>query len=433
MSGVGTQLVVLLLLLVANGVFAMAELAVASARKVRLQQRAAEGDVGARAALELAEDPGRFLSTVQIGITLIGILIGTFGGASLGAVFGQWLSRVPFLDPISAPLGIGLAIAIITYLSLIIGELVPKQLALGNPELIAARVSRPMQTLSRFASPIVWLLSRSTALVLRLLGARPSTEPAVTEEEITILVRQGAQAGVFQAAEREIVDRVFRLGDQRVSDLMVPRPRVTWINADNPDEENLRLMAESGYTYYPVCDGDLDHVLGLVSVQELWKRTVTGQPTTIREALRTPLFLPETTAAYKALEQFKAANLWFALVLDEYGGIEGLITLGDLMGDLVGDAVTSTDASNIVRRDDGSWLVEGMLPLDELRETLPIGELPGEEQGYFQTLGGFVLAELGRLPQAGDKVGQNGFAFEVLDMDGNRVDKVLVTKNDRGS
>ncbi len=427
MSGVGTQLLVLLLLLVANGVFAMAELAIASARKVRLQQRAAEGDVGARTALELAEDPGRFLSTVQIGITLIGILTGTFGGASLGAVFGQWLNRVPLLDPISTPLGIGLAIAIITYLSLIIGELVPKQLALGNAEGIAARISRPMKALSRFASPLVWLLSRSTALVVRLLGVQPSTEPAVTEEEITILVQQGAHAGVFQAAERAIVDRVFWLGDQRVSDLMVPRPRVTWINADNPDEENLRLMAASGYTYYPVCDGDLDHVLGLVSVQELWKRSITGQPKTIREAMRTPLFLPETTAAYKALEQFKAANLWFALVLDEYGGVEGLITLGDLMGDLVGDAVTSTSASTIVRRDDGSWLIEGMLPLDQLRETLPIGELPGEEQGYFQTLGGFVLAELGRLPQAGDKVEQNGFAFEVMDMDGNRVDKVLVT------
>ncbi|HEY8598697.1 MAG TPA: hemolysin family protein [Thermomicrobiales bacterium] len=427
MSGAGTQLLVLLLLLVANGVFAMAELSIASARKVRLQQRAAEGDSGARTALELAEDPGRFLSTVQIGITLIGILTGTFGGASLGAVFGQWLSHVPLLGQVATPLGIGLAIAIITYLSLIIGELVPKQLALGNAEGIAARVSRPMRTLSRLASPLVWLLSQSTALVVRLLGVRPSTEPAVTEEEITIMVQEGAQAGVFQAAEREIVDRVFRLGDQRVSDLMVPRPRVIWINAHNSDEENLRLMAESGYTHYPVCDGDLDHVLGLVSVQELWQHSVTGQPKTIREVMRTPLFLPETTAAYKALEQFKAANLWFALVLDEYGGIEGLITLGDLMGDLVGDAIATTNARNIVQRDDGSWLVEGMLPLDELRETLPIGDMPGEEQGYFQTLGGFVLAELGRLPQAGDKVEQNGFAFEVMDMDGNRVDKVLVT------
>ena len=427
MSGVGVQLVLLILLLVANGVFAMAELAIASARKVRLQQRAAEGDAGARSALELSEDPGRFLSTVQIGITLIGILTGAFGGASLGTVFGDLLSQVPLLDPISGPLGTGLAIILITYLSLIIGELVPKQLALGNPETIAARVARPMRTLSRFASPLVWLLSRSTALVLRLLGVKPSNEPAVTEEEITILIQQGTQAGIFEKAEREIVDRVFRLGDQRVVDLMVPRPRVDWIDIDDPLEENVRLMAEGGHTYYPVCEGDLDHVLGFVSIRDLWSRGVAGQPADLRAALRTPLFLPETTAAFKALEQFKAADLWVALVLDEYGGIEGLITLGDLMGDLVGDNVVQNSTPSVVLRDDGSWLVEGMLPLDDLRDTVPIGELPGEEQGYFQTLGGFVLAELGRLPIAGDTVEQNGYRFEVMDMDGNRVDKVLVT------
>jgi putative hemolysin len=345
----------------------------------------------------------------------------------LGAFFSELLSRIQPLNPISGPLGTGLAIILITYLSLIIGELVPKQLALGNPELIAARVARPMRSLSRLTSPLVWILSRSTEIILRLLGVKPSTEPAVTEEEITILIQQGTQAGVFEKAEREIVDRVFRLGDQRVVDLMVPRPRVEWIDINDPLEENLRLMAKGEHTYYPVCEDDLDHVLGFVSIRELWSRGVSGQQPDLRAALRPPLFLPETTAAYKALEQFKAAGLWIALVLDEYGGIEGLITLGDLMGDLVGDSVVQNSIPSVVPRDDGSWLVEGMLPLDELRETIPIGELPGEEQGYFQTLGGFVLAELGRLPVAGDKVEQNGYGFEVMDMDGNRVDKVLVT------
>lgn len=325
MSNVGIQLLVLLLLLVANGVFAAAELSIASSRKVRLQQRAEAGDAGARAALDLASEPGRFLSTVQIGITLISILTGAF----LGGV----LDRVPLLAPFSAQLGVFLAILAITYLSLIIGELVPKQLALGNPEAIAARVAGPMGRLAVFASPIVWLLSRSTALILRLLGSKPSTDPAVMEE-ITILVEQGAQAGGFQAAECEIVDRVFRLGDRCVVDLLVPRPRVTWIDIDAPAEENLRSMAQGGYTHYPVCRGDLDHVLGIVSVRELWARQVTRQPADLESALRPPLYLPETVPAYQALEQFKSSGQWVALVLDEYGGVEGLSTLGDLLGDL---------------------------------------------------------------------------------------------------
>ncbi len=426
MSNVGIQLLVLLLLLVANGVFAAAELSIASSRKVRLQQRAEAGDTGARAALDLANEPGRFLSTVQIGITLISILTGAFGSSSLGAFLGTALERVPSLAPISGQLGVFLAILVITYLSLIIGELVPKQLALGNPEAIAARVAGPMGRISVFASPVVWLLSRSTALILRLLGSRPSTEPAVTEEEITILVQQGAQAGVFQAAEREIVDRVFRLGDQRVADLMVPRPRVAWIDVTAPAAENLRRMAQGGYTHYPVCRGDLDHVLGIVSVRELWARQVSGQSADIESAMRPPLYLPETVAAYKALEQFKTTGRRIALVLDEYGGIEGLITLGDVLGDLVGDGPPPVGAAGAVRRDDGSWLIDGMLPLDEFRDFIPVNELPGEELGYFQTLGGFVLAQLGRLPAAGDRVIWGGYDFEVLDMDGQRVDKVLV-------
>ncbi len=426
MSNVGIQLLVLLLLLVANGVFAAAELSIASSRKVRLQQRAEAGDTGARAALDLANEPGRFLSTVQIGITLISILTGAFGSSSLGAFLGTALERVPSLAPISGQLGVFLAILVITYLSLIIGELVPKQLALGNLEAIAARVAGPMGRISVFASPVVWLLSRSTALILRLLGSRPSTEPAVTEEEITILVQQGAQAGGFQAAEREIVDRVFRLGDQRVADLMVPRPRVAWIDVTAPAAENLRRMAQGGYTHYPVCRGDLDHVLGIVSVRELWARQVSGQSADIESAMRPPLYLPETVAAYKALEQFKTTGRRIALVLDEYGGIEGLITLGDVLGDLVGDGPPPVGAAGAVRRDDGSWLIDGMLPLDEFRDFIPVNELPGEELGYFQTLGGFVLAQLGRLPAAGDRVIWGGYDFEVLDMDGQRVDKVLV-------
>ena len=426
MGNVAIQIVILLLLLFANGVFAMSELAIASSRKARLQQRAESGDPGAQAALDLANDPGRFLSSVQIGITLIGILTGAFGGASLGGALGEVFAGVPFLVPYSNALGVGLVVAIITYLSLIIGELVPKQLALNNPEGIAARVARPMRTLARLTSPLVSLLSASTAGVLRLLGVRPSSDPGVTEEEITILIEQGARAGVFQAAERELVERVFRLGDQRVVELMVPRPRLVWVDADAPMETTLRQMATAGYTHYPVCRGGLDGVLGTVSVQELWSRQVLGEAVGPLDLLRPPLYLPEATTAFKALEKLQAAGSWIALVLDEYGSVEGMITLTDLTGDLVGEIKVAGSAPSVTQRQDGSWLVDGVLPLDEFRALFPVGQLPGEELGYFQTLGGFVLSQLGRLPVTGDSISWGGLRFEVVDMDGNRVDKILV-------
>lgn len=427
MSGIGLQIVLILALLIANGIFSMSEMAVASSRKARLQQRAEEGDAGARAALDLANDPGRFLSTVQVGITLIGILTGVFGGDALGSYVAGWLANVPGLARFSDALGLGIVVALITYLSLIIGELVPKQLALGNAEGIASRVARPMRFLSTIARPVVYVLSASTSAVLRLLRVRPSGEPAVTEEEITILIEQGAEAGVFQQAERELVDRVFRLGDRRVVDLMVPRHRVVWVDVEDPPEESLLTMARRGYSYYPVCRGDLDHVLGIVPVRDLWSRAVEGQQSDMLAALRPPLFLPESTAAFRALEQFKAAGSSIALVLDEYGGVEGLVTLADLTGDLVGDIGPVEGAPGAVRRDDGSWLVDGAMPLDSFRDFVPVGELPGEEQGYFQTLGGFVQAQLGRLPMAGDRVTWDSRYYEVMDMDGNRIDKVLVS------
>ena len=427
MAGIATQILVLFLLLVANGVFALSELAVASSRKARLQSRAEEGDAGAQAALDLANDPGRFLSSVQIGITLIGILTGAFGGASLGAALGRGLATVPFLAPYSNALGVGIVVAVITYLSLIIGELVPKQLALNNPEGLAAIVARPMRALARLTSPLVSLLSASTALVLRLLKVQPSGDPGVTEEEITILIEQGARAGVFQAAERDLVDRVFRLGDQHVAQLMVPRPSLVWVDIDDPPDVSLRTMAEAGYTHYPVCRGGLDEVLGVVAVRELWARTILdGQAAALADLLRPPLYLPESATAFHALERLQAAGTWVALVLDEYGGVEGMLTLTDLTGDLVGDVRPTASNPRIVQREDGSWLLDGMLPLDEFRDIFPVRELPGEAEGYFHTLGGFILTQLGRLPGAGDVVTWGGLRFEVLDMDGNRVDKLLV-------
>jgi putative hemolysin len=427
MSGIAVQVVVILLLIVANGVFAMAELAIASSRRVRLQRRAAEGDAGARAALELAGDPGRFLSTVQIGITLIGILTGAFGGPSLGSYVAHGLARVPFLGRYSEALGLGLVVVAITYLSLVIGELVPKQLALGNAEGIAGRVARPMQLLSGLAAPAVWLLSASTALVVRLLGVRPAAGPAVTEDEIRLLIEQGTAAGVFHEAEQQVVERVFRLGDRRVADLMTPRPRVVWLDVAAPPEAARRAMAASPHHFFPDCRGDLDHVVGVVSVKDLWARAAADEPVDLAALARPVLVVPEGTPAFKALEAFRRAGASLALVVDEFGGIEGLLTLTDLLEALVGDFPAAPGGEpRAVRREDGSWLVDGLLPVDAFREAVPaVGVDPGRVE--YQTVGGLVLARLGRIPRAGDRFEWGGLRFEVVDMDGNRVDQVLVT------
>lgn len=432
MSEVGLQFALLLLLLVANGLFAMAELAVASSRKIRLQQRAEAGDAGARAALDLANDPGRFLSTVQIGITLIGVLTGAFGGSSLGAVFGRWLANVPGLASYSQGLGVGLAVVLITYLSLIIGELVPKQLALGNAETIAALVARPMRSISRLASPAVSLLSLSTSLVLRLLGVKPSTDPAVTEEEISILIQQGADAGVVQTAEREIVDRVFRLGDRRVYELMTPRLRVRWLDLTLSPEEFRRAIIEARHHVLPVCNEDLDHVRGVVNVKDLWAHEMATGALDPAAVLHPATFIPESLPAFKALEVLRDARTSLGLVLDEFGGIEGVITLTDLLEALVGElpAERGGATSGIVQRADGSWLIDGMLPMSDLRDTLEWGETPGERRGDYQTVGGFVLDQLGRVPAPGELFTWDSWRVEVMDMDGNRVDKVLVTRDE---
>ena len=426
--GVGLQVVIIFLLIVANGLFAMAEMAVAASRKTRLQQRAEEGDAGARAALELANAPSRFLSTTQIGITLIGILTGAFGGASLAAYVARGVERLPLLAPYSAAIGLGVVVLAITYVSLIVGELVPTQLALGNPEGIAAMLARPMQLLATVASPAVRLLSASTELVVRLLGVRPSGEPAVTEEEIRILIGQGTRAGVFQTQEEELVERVFELGDAAVVELMTPRPRIVWLDVEAPDAENWRLMAASGHTFYPVCEGELDRVLGLVSIKDLWAGQVGGQPVELREALHRPLFVPERGSAFKLLEVFKQSGAHIALVVDEYGGIEGLITLIDILEALVGDVPAARDGEEppAVRRDDGTWLVDGLLPVDDLAELFPQLDFPDDVPGDYQTLSGLAMARLARIPSAGDHFDWADLRFEVLDMDGNRVDKVLV-------
>ncbi|MEH2157604.1 hemolysin family protein [Nostoc sp.] len=428
MSSITFEILIILVLIIANGVFSMSEMAIVSARKVRLQQLANQGDVKAKAALKLAESPNHFLSTVQVGISLIGILTGAFGGATIANRLAIYVKRVPFLAPYSEPVSFGIVVLLITYFSLIVGELVPKRLALNNPERIASIVAIPMQALAAIASPVVFLLSASTDLILRLLGITASTEPQVTEEEIKILIEQGTEAGTFEEAEQDMVERVFRLGDRPVSYLMTPRPDIVWLDLDDTAEENRQKMVDSAYSRYPVCQGGLDNVLGVIPVTDLLARSFRGEALDLTVGLRQPVFVPESTRGLKVLELFKQTITHMALVVDEYGVIQGLVTLNDIMSEIVGD-VPSTDGQDqpqAVQREDGSWLLDGMLPVEEFLELFGMEEWESEERGSYQTLGGFVITHLGRIPAAADYFEWQSMRIEVMDMDGNRVDKVLV-------
>ncbi len=428
MSSITLEILLLVLLILANGIFSMSEMAIISSRKVRLQNMANQGNKKARVALDLAESPNRFLSTVQVGITLIGILAGAFGGATISAKLAENLDQVPLLAPYSQGLSFGLVVMAITYLSLIVGELVPKRLALNNPEVIAASVAMPMRAIAAFASPVVHLLSASTDLILRILGIGPSTEPQVTEEEIKVLIEQGTEAGMFEEAEQDMVERVFRLGDRPVSALMTPRPDIVWLDLEDSPEENRKKMMDSANSRFPVCQGGLDNVLGIIPVTDLLARSLSGEALDLTVSLRQPVFVPESTRGLKVLELFKQTGIHMALVVDEYGVIQGLVTLNDILVEIVGDVPSADELADpqAVQREDGSWLLDGMLPVDEFFKIFAVNDFQGEHRGSYQTLGGFVITHLGRIPNAADHFEWDGMRFEVMDMDGNRVDKVLV-------
>lgn len=428
MPSISFEILLVLFLTIANGIFTMSEMAIISARKVRLQQMANQGNARARTALDLADAPNRFLSTVQIGITLIGILVGALGGATLSTTLVSALNRIPVLAPYSQAISLGVVVLGITYLQLIIGELVPKRLALNNPERIAATVAVPMRVLATIASPVVHLLSASTDLVLRVLGIGPSSEPQVTEEEIRVLIEQGTEAGTFEEAEQDMVERVFRLGDRPVSALITPRPDIVWLDLEDTAEENRKKIMDSCHSRFPVCQGGLDNVLGIMHVTDLLGRSLSDQPLDLTVSLRQPIFVPESTRGLKVLELFKQTGIHQALVVDEYGVIQGLVTLNDIMVEIVGDvpSVGEQEDPQAVQREDGSWLLDGMLSVDEFFEIFNIKESPREHRGSYQTLGGFVITHLGRIPSATDHFEWENLRFEVMDMDGNRVDKVLV-------
>jgi|SRR6478672_2291581 len=422
------ELLIILLLPVINAVFVMSEMALVSSRKVRLQHMANQGDAKASAALKLANDPNQFLATVQVGITLLIIVSGAFGEGTIGKRITPVLSSIPLLAPYSEAIASAIAILFITYLTLVIGELVPKRLALNNPEAISASVAIPMQMFATFTAPVVNVLSASTDLVVRLLGIRPSTEPQVTEEEIKVLIEQGTEAGTFEEAEQDMVERVFRLGDRRVSALMTPRPDMVWLDLDDSAENNRQRMIDSAYSRFPVCQGGIDNMLGIVHVTDLLSRSLASQPLDLTVALRSPLFVPESTRGLKVLELFKQTGTHLALVVDEYGVIQGLVTLNDILVEIVGDipSIDQPEDPQVVQREDGSWLLDGMLSVEEFFELFHLKELTGEQRGNYHTLGGFVIMQLGRIPSSADHFEWSGLRFEVMDMDGNRVDKVLV-------
>ena len=428
MSRIAIEIFILVVLILANGLFAMSEIAVVSARKTRLQQQAQEGNKRAQVALELANAPNQFLATIQIGISLVAIMAGAFGGATLAKELAGMLEQIPFLAPYSEAIGVGIVVLTITYFSLVIGELVPKRLGLNNAERVAARLAPYMHALSRLASPVVRFLSLSTDLILRLIRVRPQQEIPVSEEEIKLLLQQGTRAGAFEPAEQEMVEHVFRLGDVPVESLMTPRPEVEWLDLDDLAEEARRVVATGGHSRFPVARGDLDHALGMVYAKDLLADGLDGRPFDLEANLRPALYLPETIPALKAVEQLRVNRTDAALVIDEYGGFAGLLTVEDILEAIIGDILAPDELfePEAVQREDGSWLLDGTLPTDEVKDLLGIDSLPHEGSQY-QTLGGLVMLCLGRIPSAGDHFDCGDWRFEVVDMDRLRVDKVLAS------
>jgi putative hemolysin len=415
-------------LIAANGLFAMAEMAIISARRTRLQQRAEDGHKGAGVALELINSPSAFLSTVQIGITLVGVLAGAFGGATLAEPLAAVIARVPALIPYSEAISVVLVVVVITYLSLVLGELVPKRLALNDPEGIAAVLAAPMRRLAVLVGPLARFLTLSTDFVFRLLRVPSPQGPPVTEDDIRIMIEQGTAAGVFKVAEQSMVAGVFRLGDRRVDAIMTHRTEIEWLDLDEPAGQLAAQIAISPHSWLPAAHGELDRLQGVVRSRDVLAHCLTGQPVDPAAAVQPALFLPEATPALQALERIRAHHQPVALVLDEYGGVQGLVTLADIMAAVVGDTAegAGVELPAVLQREDGSWVLDGLLPVDELKELLDLDELPDEDSARYQTLGGLIVAGLGRIPAVSDHYDHGGWRFEVVSMERHRVDRVLV-------
>ncbi len=424
------ELILLAVLILLNGAFAMSEIAVVSSRKARLQRLVDDGVPGAGAAMSLHESPSNFLSTIQVGITSVGILSGAIGEAALADPLAEWIGRTPALAPYAKAVALGLVVIGITYLSVVVGELVPKRLALLKPELIAAFVSRPMHSLARFARPLVWLLSASSDVVLRLFHARRSDEPPVTDEEIEVLMQQGAEAGVFHRSEQAIVANVLRLDEQRIGAIMTPRADVYAVDLDDDEAEVRKQLAASPHHRVVVVRGGFDRVAGVLHVADLLAPAFDGRPLQVEQLVRPPLYVPESVTTTKLMELFRKARAQFALIVDEYGELQGLVTLTDVMASIVGEVPAEGLAAEqeAVQREDGSWLIDGAVGIERFCDLLDLDPLPGEDEGAFNTLAGFALHQLGHIPAVGERFDAGGLRFEVVDMDRTRIDKLLVSR-----
>ncbi|MEI6071225.1 MAG: hemolysin family protein [Verrucomicrobiae bacterium] len=431
MSGITLEILFIFALLLANGLFAMAEIALVTARKAKLKTLADEGHNGAKLAHELASSPGRFLSTVQVGITLVGTLAGAFGGARIAEPLSLWVAKIPGIsEPTAHYIALFLVVLIITYVSVIIGELVPKRLALSNPERIASALARPMNALAKIFSPVVNLLNHSSDFFMTLLGVRKTRDSTVSEEEVRVLIDEGLSTGVFKKAEKDMVEGVFDLDEQTAGDLMTPRARMIWLSLDDSDDENWRKIAGSGHSHFPVYQETRDNVIGMVSVKSLWANLSLAGRAELRTLVTPPLYVPTAMPAGKLIEAFKKSGKHIALVVDEFGGLQGLVTLNDVMMAIVGNLPEreQRDDPKAMLRQDGTWLIDAMLDIDETKSSLGIeDDLPGEDENRFSTLGGFILHRLGHIPREGEKFLWDGFEFEIIDMDRQRIDKVLVT------
>lgn len=435
LTTIGLEIALILVLIVANGVFSGSEIAIVSARRIRLEQLAQQGNRQAAAALRLAASPNDFLSTVQIGITLIGILSGALGGATLAEHLRPLIASIPPLRPWSEAISLVVVVTLITYLSLVIGELVPKRIALNYPEAVACAVAHPMRSLARMGAPLVHLLGRSTEGLMRLLAIPISSEPELTEEELKALIRQGAETGVLEEAEHDMVQRVFHLADQPVRAFMTPRTEIIWLDLEESQDERIASVISSRHSRFPVSRGQLDDCIGIVRGQALLAARLEPGSGDLDSLLQPALYITETAGTLAVIGQFREHGVEIALVTDEYGGIEGLVTLTDLMEAIVGDlpSIEHQEEPPVLRREDGSLLMDGILALEALKSLLGRDALPGEGSGSFHTLAGFLLHRFGRVPKAGDHFSWDGLRFEVVDMDGHRIDKVLVISEGRRS
>ena len=424
-----SEILIIFCLILINGLFAMSEIALVSFRRSKLEHAAANGDKKAARALIMANKPGKFLSTVQIGMTLINIFTGVYSGASIASKVSIWLDQFQLLAPYSGTIAITLVVIVVTFFTLIFGELVPKQIGLIRAETVSRNVAYPLKVFAIITFPLIWIMVKPGEWILNMLNIKPSADSKVTEDEIKAIIKEGTEDGEIQAIEQDIVERVFHLGDRKAGSLMVHRTELIYLNINDSGEKNKNKILNNLYNVYPVCDGNLDKILGIVYIKDLFTNILKQEPFDILKYVKEPLFILESNTAYEILEKFRESKRHFGLVVDEYGSVIGLVTLNNLLLTLVGEIQSSDqqDEYEIVKRDDGSWLIDGSLPFYEFVQEFDIQYFDKSKVKY-NTLGGFALSNLKRIPHTGEKFTWRDYEFEIVDMDGNRIDKILVTR-----